>query len=47
MKGIILAAGLGSRLSKYTKDCPKGLLSFLGKSLLHHQLEAMRDLGPA
>ena len=45
MKGIILAAGLGSRLSKYTKYCPKGLLSFLGKSLLDHQLEIMRDLG--
>ena len=45
MKGIILAAGLGSRLSKYTKDCPKGLLPFLGKSLLEHQLEIMRDLG--
>ena len=45
MKGIILAAGLGSRLSKYTKDCPKGLLPFLGKSLLAHQLGIMRDLG--
>ncbi len=45
MKVIILAAGTGSRLSKYTKDRPKGLLSFLGKSLLDHQLEIMRDLG--
>ena len=45
MKGIILAAGVGSRLSKYTKDCPKGLLPFLGKSLLEHQLETMRQLG--
>ena len=45
MKGIILAAGLGSRLSKYTKDCPKGLLPFLGKSLLDHQLGIMRELG--
>tara|TARA_Y100001980_G_C14430194_1_gene218889 strand:+ start:13 stop:795 length:783 start_codon:yes stop_codon:yes gene_type:complete len=44
MKGIILAAGLGSRLSKYTRDCPKGLLNFLGKSLLEHQLELMRAL---
>tara|TARA_B100001250_G_scaffold316693_1_gene279129 strand:- start:1074 stop:1853 length:780 start_codon:yes stop_codon:yes gene_type:complete len=44
MKGIILAAGLGSRLSKYTRDCPKGLLNFLGKSLLEHQIEIMRDL---
>ena len=28
MKAIILAAGMGTRLNKYTKSCPKGLLEF-------------------
>ena len=45
MKAIILAAGKGTRLSKYTKDCPKGLLTFNGMSLIEHQINAMNKIG--
>lgn len=45
MKAIILAAGIGSRLKKYTKDLPKGMLEVLNKSLIEHQIEIYRSLG--
>lgn len=47
MKAIILAAGKGTRLSSLTKDKPKCLLEFLGKSLLDRQIEIFKDLGIA
>jgi len=33
MKAIILAAGQGTRLDRYTKDLPKVMLDFAGKTL--------------
>lgn len=45
MKAIIIAGGLGTRLYKYTKDVPKGMLTFLGKSLLQHQVDIFRKCG--
>lgn len=45
MKAIILAAGKGSRLNKYTKYLPKGMLSLKGKSLLAWQVEKYREAG--
>lgn len=45
MKGIILAAGQGTRLKKYTKDLPKGMLSFMGKTIIERQMEAYRSCG--
>lgn len=45
MKAIILAAGRGSRLSKYTKDLPKGMLSFAGKTLIERQIDTLRNAG--
>jgi len=39
MKAIILAAGKGTRLSKYTKDLPKGMLPVFNKSIIEHQIE--------
>jgi len=45
MKAIILAAGRGTRLEKYTKNLPKCMLNFDGKSLLERQIETLRNCG--
>jgi choline kinase len=45
MKAIILAAGQGSRLKKYTHNMPKGMLDFLGKTLIERQIELFREVG--
>lgn len=45
MKAIILAGGLGTRLNKYAKDLPKGMLLFLGKSIIEKQVETFRKCG--
>jgi len=45
MKAIILAAGRGSRMKKYTDDRPKCLVELHGKPLLDWQLDALRDAG--
>ncbi|MGA1823332.1 MAG: NTP transferase domain-containing protein [bacterium] len=45
MKAIILAGGLGSRLGEYTKDIPKCMLNFQGKSLLERQIDTYRACG--
>ena len=42
---IIIAAGLGSRLKKYTNDLPKCMLDFGGKTLLQRQIEAYESCG--
>jgi len=45
MKTIILAAGMGTRLKNYTKNLPKGMLEFAGKSLIERQIETLRNAG--
>lgn len=45
MKAIILAAGQGTRLKKYTKALPKGMLEFGGKTLIERQIEQYRQCG--
>ncbi len=45
MKAMLLAAGLGKRLSPITDTTPKPLLEVGGKSLIEHQLERLRDAG--
>ena len=42
---IIIAAGLGSRLKKYTDNLPKCMLDFAGKTLLQRQIEAFKKNG--
>ena len=42
---IIIAAGLGSRLKKYTNNLPKCMLDFGGKTLLQRQIEAYESCG--
>lgn len=45
MKAIILAAGRGTRMGKYTENLPKGMLVFEGKTLIERQLETLRQAG--
>jgi len=45
MKAIILAAGRGTRLDKYTGNLPKGMLTVFGKSIIQQQVETYRRNG--
>lgn len=45
MKAIILAAGMGKRLGKYTADLPKCMLTFRGETLLERQIRLLRSCG--
>ena len=45
MKGIILAAGRGSRMGSLTQKLPKCRTVFNGKELIQWQLGALRDAG--
>lgn len=45
MKAIILAAGQGTRLKKYTENLPKGMLMFMGKTIIERQIEMYRKCG--
>lgn len=43
--GIILAAGKGTRIAPFSDRYPKPILPILGKPLIQHQVEALRDIG--
>lgn len=45
MKAIILAAGRGSRLKRYTEGRPKCLVELAGRPLLSWQLQALSQAG--
>jgi len=45
MKGIIIAAGKGIRLSPLTNSKPKCLLTIGGKTILQRQIETLRECG--
>lgn len=47
MKAIILAAGQGTRLKKYTENLPKGMLEFDGKTIIERQIETYCKCGIA
>jgi len=44
-KALIIAAGLGSRLKSHTKNLPKCMLDFGGKTLLQRQLDSYKKCG--
>ena len=45
MKAILLAAGRGSRLGRYTEAQPKCLTELGGRSLIERQIETLRGAG--
>jgi NDP-sugar pyrophosphorylase family protein len=45
MKGVIFAAGLGTRLYPFTKDKPKALVEVHGQAMLGHTLNKFRAAG--
>jgi MurNAc alpha-1-phosphate uridylyltransferase len=45
MKGMILAAGLGTRLKPFTDEHPKALAMINGKSLLQRNIEYLQNFG--
>lgn len=45
MKGMILAAGLGTRLKPFTDKHPKALASVNGKTLLQRNIEYLKSFG--
>ena len=45
MKGIVIAAGLGSRMGAFTEACPKCLLPIAGRTLIDRTIENLRAAG--
>jgi choline kinase len=43
--GIIIAAGLGSRMGSFTEKLPKCMLPIAGRPLLHHTIDRLREFG--
>ena len=43
MQAIILAAGMGKRLGKYTSDCAKCMVPVAGVPLIHRSIEALKE----
>ena len=44
-KGVITAAGLGTRLLPATKNVPKEMLPILNKPMIHYVVEQFRGSG--
>ena len=45
MKGLILAAGMGTRLDPLTRDCPKCMVHVAGRPMMEFQLDALLRAG--
>ena len=45
MKAILIAAGMGRRLSPYTDDRPKCLVEVAGRPMILRQIDNLRAVG--
>ena len=45
MKVIILAGGMGTRISEYTKTIPKPMIKIKNKPLIHHIMDHYAKYG--
>jgi len=45
LKAIILAAGMGRRISEISGGLPKSMINIGGKSLIHHQIDSCLSYG--
>ena len=45
MKALILAAGFGTRLHPLTQYRPKAMIPLLGKPMLHHVIDSVKEAG--
>ena len=45
MKVVILAGGLGTRLSEYNKTIPKPMISIKGKPMIYHIMKHYSNYG--
>ncbi|MFM2222009.1 MAG: hypothetical protein RLZZ78_266, partial [Armatimonadota bacterium] len=45
MKAMVLGAGLGSRLDPLTRSVPKPMVPVVGKPVLGHILDHLRQIG--
>lgn len=45
MQGLILAAGMGKRLGKYTNNQTKCMVKVNDKTLIEHALDALSESG--
>ena len=45
MKGLILSAGMGTRLDPLTRTCPKCMVHVAGRPMMEYQLDALRRAG--
>ena len=45
MNGIILAAGVGKRLTPFTDNFPKGMIKLFDKSLIEMQIDIFHSCG--
>ena len=45
MKTVIMAGGMGSRISRIARSVPKPMLEIAGKPVLEHEIECLRSQG--
>ena len=45
MKTVIMAGGMGTRISSVASDIPKPMIKIEGKPVLEHEIECLREQG--